>query len=147
VRTVYSITFPHPDGGATVIDYLDEGGWWQHDFNADGEYLEARPTDARALTPLIGDGGPSLVYELRKCAEAMGIAAKSLLGPAGKALRRDRRDVLMRLERAVGEGWDDAIRRLESTPPDDAIEIARATRAIEFMRSSRELARDELSSP
>jgi hypothetical protein len=145
VQTVYSITFPHPDGGSTVIDYLDQGGWWQHDFNAEGVYLEAIPTDARVLTPLFGDGSPSLVYELRKCAEAMGRASARLHGSEGKALRRDRRDVLVRLDRAVAESWDDAMQRLESTPPDDEIEIARATRAIEFMRSARELARSELS--
>jgi hypothetical protein len=145
VQTLYSITFPHPDGGTTVIDYLDRGGWWRHDFSADGEYLEATPTDARALMPLSGDGSSSLVYELRKCAEAMGEASTRLLGPAGKALRRDRRDVLRRLEWAVTQAWDDALRRLESAPPDDTAAVARATRAIEFMRSSRELARSELS--
>jgi len=145
VRTLYSITFPHPDGGSTVIDYLDVGGWWRHDFSADGEYLEAVPTDARSLMPLGGDGGPSLVYELRKCAEAMGAAATRLLGPPGKALRRDRRDVLRRLEWAVSEAWDDAMRRLEAAPQDDEAAVARASRAIEFMRASRELARSELA--
>src|SRR3954470_22250923 len=84
VRTLYSITFPHPGGGTTVIDYLDRGGWWRHEFSDEGEYLEASPTDVRALVPLAGDGGSSLVYELRKCAEAMAAAAKALLGPAGK---------------------------------------------------------------
>ena len=145
MRTLYSITFPHPDGGSTVIDYLDRGGWWRHDFSADGEYLEATPADARALMPLAGEGSAALVYELRKCAEAMGVAGTRLLGPPGKALRRDRRDVLRRLEWAVAQAWDEAVRRLERTPRDDSAAVARAERAIEFMRASRELARNELA--
>jgi hypothetical protein len=145
VRTLYSITFPHPDGGSTVIDYIDRGGWWRHDFSAEGEYLEATPTDVRALMPLAGDGSSSLVYELRKCAEAMGVASTQLLGPPGKALRRDRREVLRRLEWAVTEAWDDATCRLESVPPEDVVGMARARRLLDFMRASRELARNELA--
>lgn len=146
MRTLYSITFPHPDGGTTVIDYLDRGGWWRHDFSADGDYLEAALTDVRALIPLAGDGGTSLVHELRKCADAMAAASQQLLGPPGKALRRDRRDVLRRLDWAVTVAWDDAKQRLDDAPPDDLVAVARATRALDAMRSARELARSELAS-
>jgi hypothetical protein len=55
-------------------------------------------------------------------------------------LRRDRRELLQRLARACSEGWRDAIGRLARASADDQAAIARAARALEFMRASRALA-------
>ena len=145
MQTLYSLTLMHDDGRATVVDYLGGAGWWRHEFDSGGEYRELAASSAAALMPLALEGGPSLVYELRKCAEAIGVALKRARAPEAPRLRSDRRDVLERLRGACDAAWDEALRKVVHAPHDDPAAVARATRAVEFMRASRELARMELA--
>ena len=53
-------------------------------------------------------------------------------------LRRDWRELLERLVPACSEGWSEAVALLARTPADDQEGVARARRALIFMRDSRE---------
>ena len=173
MRTLYSVTMLHADGGTTIVDYLDELGWRRHGFDAGGGYVAVSPAGAGALERLTDDGPLALVHELRKAAEALSTAlrgyeleaaaaslAEGLEGdprinpptpfrsPRGRApasLRRDRRELLEWLARASGEAWRDGVRRLRRSSCEDDHEMARASRAIEVLRASREHALRELA--
>ena len=172
MRTLYSVTMLHPDGATTIVDYVDEFGWRRHGFDAGGGYLSVSPSGAGALEQLRNDGSLALVHELRKAAEALTTAlrdyeleaaatlTRSLAShpalnvpmavggapaQAPASLRRDRRELLEWLARASGDAWTDGIRRLGRSSADDRQEAARASRAIDVVRASRERALRELA--
>jgi len=102
VRTLYSITFVHRDGGATVVDYLagrETAGWFRHELDAAGRYLSVSPAGLSALRPLEAEGAAPLALELRKAAGTMDAVLHVLRGPGADRVRRDRREVLERLGR------------------------------------------------
>ena len=115
MKTLYSIAFAHREGGESVVDYVagaEAGGWYRHEFDADGGYLSVGPVSLSALAPLAAEGPAPLARELRAIADAMDAALDRLRGPGTEHLRRDRREVLDRLD------WVSALARgeLESQP-------------------------------
>jgi hypothetical protein len=175
MRTLYSLTLVRDDGGVTIVDYLDELGWRQHEFELGGGYESVAPCTAAALEPLHSETVTALVHELRKAAGALceeiaaiGRRGAGAVAPAGPVavgrgyahigsaarlpsprgvdrLRRDWRELLERLVPACAEGWSDAVALLARTPADDRDGVARARRALIFMRDSREHAAQTLA--
>jgi hypothetical protein len=168
MRTLYSLTLVRDDGGVTIVDYLDELGWRRHEFELGGGYESVAPCTVAALEPLHSETVTALVHELRKAADALceeiaaierhGADAVARAGPvadgpgfahAGPSawlpsprridrLRRDWRELLERLVPACAEGSSDAVSLLARTPADDRDGVARARRALVFMRDSGE---------
>jgi hypothetical protein len=147
------------DALGEALDYAPSGPEAGHDplgaTHDDGE-LDALEAELRRAVDELGetrDPLDTMLADSLAAGDPVFPVAPPALSPAlVRQVRRDRRAVLAWLARASTDGWSDALRRLARTAVCDEREVARATRLMEFMRSTRNealraLVRDDAKAP